>query len=137
ILSKVELHCSEFEFENISDEKMSILIGTRCISAKFSINTLNFIRDNYQNHTIEYLKEYIEEYLLEDEDNDIYQETEMLNLLQASLSHEWKFKIVDKFPTNVSIVDKEYSTILVDYILQNKFDESDLEYILSNYDCLE
>ena len=61
----------------------------------------------------------------------------MLNLLQASLSHEWKFKIVDKFPTNVSIVDKEYSTILVDYILQNKFDESDLEYILSNYDCLE
>lgn len=137
ILSKVELHCSEFEFENISDEKMSILIGTRCISAKFSINTLNFIRNNYQNHTIEYLKEYIEEYLLEDEDNDIYQETEMLNLLQASLSHEWKFKIVDKFPTNVSIVDKEYPTILVDYILQNKFDESDLEYILSNYDCLE
>lgn len=136
ILSKVELHFSEFEFENISDEKMSILIGTRCISAKFSINTLNFIRNNYQNHTIAYLKEYIEEYLLEDEDNDIYQETEMLNLLQASLSHEWKFKIVDKFPTNVSIVDKEYSTILVDYILQNKFDESDLEYILSNYACL-
>ncbi|MHC3900106.1 hypothetical protein ACXOQJ_09740, partial [Streptococcus thermophilus] len=91
----------------------------------------NFLRDNYQNHVIEYLTEYIDEYLLENvEDTDIYQETEMFNLLQEGLTDERKFKIIDRFSNNISLSDKNYSIAVIDYILQNKFDESDLEYIL-------
>ena len=138
IISKLGWHYTEFELENISDEKMSILIGTRCISDKFSVDTLNFLRDNYQNHVIEYLIEYIEGYLLENEgDTDIYQETEMFNLLQEGLTDERKFKIIDRFPTRISIEGKDYSIPLVNHILQNKFDESDLEYILCGYNSFE
>lgn len=138
ILSKLGWHYTEFELENIADEKMSILISTRSISDKFSVNTLNFLRDNYQNHVIEYLTEYIDEYLLENvEDTDIYQETEMFNLLQEGLTDERKFKIIDRFSNNISLSDKNYSTAVIDYILQNKFDESDLEYILCGYTSFE
>ncbi|WP_105152432.1 DNA-binding protein [Streptococcus suis] len=138
ILSKLGWCFTEFKLANIADEKMSILIGTRCISDKFSVDTLNFLRDNYQNHVIEYLMEYIDEYLLENvEDTDIYQETEMFNLLQEGLTDERKFKIIDRFPTRISIEGKDYSTPLVNHILQNKFDESDLEYILCGYTSFE
>lgn len=138
IISKLGWHYTEFELENIADEKMSILIGTRCISDKFSVDTLNFLRDNYQNHVIEYLIEYIEGYLLENEgDTDVYHETEMFNLLQEGLTDERKFKIIDRFPTRISIEGKDYSTPLVNHILQNKFDESDLEYILCGYTSFE
>ncbi|HFU4420804.1 TPA: DNA-binding protein, partial [Streptococcus suis] len=103
ILSKLGWCFTEFKLANIADEKMSILISTRSISDKFSVNTLNFLRDNYQNHVIEYLMEYIDEYLLENvEDTDIYQETEMFNLLQEGLTDERKFKIIDRFPTRIS-----------------------------------
>ncbi|AUC92477.1 hypothetical protein [Streptococcus suis] len=138
ILSKLGWCFTEFKLANIADEKMSILISTRSISDKFSVNTLNFLRDNYQNHVIEYLMEYIDEYLLENvEDTDIYQETEMFNLLQEGLTDERKFKIIDRFPTRISIEGKDYSTPLVNHILQNKFDESDLEYILCGYTSFE
>ncbi|HFI0910990.1 TPA: DNA-binding protein, partial [Streptococcus suis] len=120
ILSKLGWCFTEFKLANIADEKMSILISTRSISDKFSVNTLNFLRDNYQNHVIEYLMEYIDEYLLENvEDTDIYQETEMFNLLQEGLTDERKFKIIDRFPTRISIEGKDYSTPLVNHILQN------------------
>ncbi|HEN0768469.1 hypothetical protein V2V60_11215 [Streptococcus agalactiae] len=138
ILSKLGWCFTEFKLANIADEKMSILISTRSISDKFSVNTLNFLRDNYQNHVIEYLTEYIDEYLLENvEDTDIYQETEMFNLLQEGLTDERKFKIIDRFSNNISLSDKNYSTAVIDYILQNKFDESDLEYILCGYTSFE
>ncbi|HEM4266674.1 TPA: DNA-binding protein [Streptococcus suis] len=138
ILSKLGWCFTEFKLANIADEKMSILISTRSISDKFSVNTLNFLRDNYQNHVIEYLMEHIDEYLLENvEDTDIYQETEMFNLLQEGLTDERKFKIIDRFPTRISIEGKDYSTPLVNHILQNKFDESDLEYILCGYTSFE
>ncbi|HFU3814389.1 TPA: DNA-binding protein, partial [Streptococcus suis] len=123
ILSKLGWCFTEFKLANIADEKMSILISTRSISDKFSVNTLNFLRDNYQNHVIEYLIEYIEGYLLENEgDTDVYHETEMFNLLQEGLTDERKFKIIDRFPTRISIEGKDYSTPLVNHILQNKFD---------------
>ncbi|GAA5351007.1 YobI family P-loop NTPase [Streptococcus uberis] len=137
ILSKLGWCFTEFKLANIADEKMSILISTRSISDKFSVNTLNFLRDNYQNHVIEYLTEYIDEYLIEDVENtDIYRETEMFNLLQEGLTDERKLKIIDRFPTSISIMGNDYSTPLVDYILQNKFNESDLEFILANYNTL-
>lgn len=138
IISKLGYHSTELELENIADEKMSILIGTRCISEKFSVDTLNFLRDNYQNHVIEYLIEYIDEYLLESGgDTEIYHEREMMSLLDEVLTDEDKFKVIDKFPSSISLSDKNYSTAVIDYILQNKFDESDLEYILCGYTSFE
>ncbi|HEM6305769.1 TPA: DNA-binding protein [Streptococcus suis] len=137
IISKLGWHYTEFELENIADEKMSILIGTRCISDKFSVDTLNFLRDNYQNHVIEYLIEYIEGYLLENEgDTDVYHESEMISLLDEVLTDEDKFKVIDKFPSSISLSDKNYSTAVIDYILQNKFDEEDLKFFISNYKIL-
>ncbi|MDG4525536.1 DNA-binding protein [Streptococcus suis] len=137
IISKLGWHYTEFELENIADEKMSILIGTRCISEKFSVDTLNFLRDNYQNHVIEYLIEYIDGYLLESGgDTEIYHEREMMSLLDEVLTDEDKFKVIDKFPSSISLSDKNYSTAVIDYILQNKFDEEDLQFFISNYKIL-
>ncbi|NQP55050.1 DNA-binding protein [Streptococcus suis] len=137
IISKLGWHYTEFELENIADEKMSILIGTRCISEKFSVDTLNFLRDNYQNHVIEYLIEYIDGYLLESGgDTEIYHEREMISLLDEVLTDEDKFKVIDKFPSSISLSDKNYSTAVIDYILQNKFDEEDLQFFISNYKIL-
>ncbi|HFU3963858.1 TPA: DNA-binding protein [Streptococcus suis] len=138
ILLKLGWKYTEFELENIADEKMSILISTKCISDEFSVSTLKFLRDNYQNHVIQYVTEYIEGYLLGNEDStDIYDESEMLDLLDTYITVNQKLEIVDKFSNKIAITEKDYPTKVINHILQTKFDNTDLEHILSNYDLFE
>ncbi|SEI37120.1 hypothetical protein SAMN05216460_0012 [Streptococcus sp. 45] len=148
ILSKIEMQFSKLEselvIENISEDKMSILIKTKSISEKFNLSTLEFLRANYPNHVIQYLKTYIESYLefddnqdVEDNYGDIYHESELLELLEENISEENKKKVIDHFDNGVSISNKSYSLTITNYILENKFDESDLEYLLANYDNLD
>ena len=138
ILSKLGWCFTEFKKDDIPDDKVAILIDEKIISEVFSLNTLDFIRENYSNHVISYLKKYLEGYLAEKTGNFVvYHEHEMLSLLEQGLTDEDKFKIIDRFSNNVSLSDKNYSTAVIDYILQNKFDESDLEYILCGYTSFE
>ncbi|BAK27928.1 DNA-binding protein [Streptococcus gallolyticus subsp. gallolyticus] len=144
ILSKLGMQFSELEMVNISEDKMSILIKTKSISEKFNLNTLEFLRANYSDHVIQYLKMYIEGYLefddnqdVEDNYGDIYHESELLELLEENISEENKKKVIDHFDNGVSISNKSYSLTITNYILENKFDESDLEYLLANYDNLD
>lgn len=148
ILSKIEMQFSKLEselvIENISEDKMSILIKTKSISEKFNLSTLEFLRANYPNHVIQYLKTCIESYLefddnqdVEDNYGDIYHESELLELLEENISEENKKKVIDHFDNGVSISNKSYSLTITNYILENKFDESDLEYLLANYDNLD
>lgn len=144
ILSKLGMQFSELEMVNISEDKMSILIKTKSISEKFNLNTLEFLRGNYPDHVIQYLKMYIEGYLefddnqdVEDNYGDIYHESELLELLEENISEENKKKVIDHFDNGVSISNKSYSLTITNYILENKFDESDLEYLLANYDNLD
>ena len=81
--------------------------------------------------------EYIDGYLLESGgDTEIYHESEMMSLLDEVLTDEDKIKVIDKFPSSISLSDKNYSTAVIDYILQNKFDEEDLQFFISNYKIL-
>ena len=138
ILSKLGWCFTEFKKDDIPDDKVAILIDEKIISEVFSLNTLDFIRENYSNHVISYLKKYLEGYLSEKTGNFVvYHEHEMLSLLEQGLTDEDKFKIIDRFSNNISLSDKNYSTAVIDYILQNKFDESDLEYILCGYTSFE
>ena len=138
ILSKLGWCFTEFKKDDIPDDKVAILIDEKIISEVFSLNTLDFIRENYSNHVISYLKKYLEGYLAEKTGNFVvYHEHEMLSLLEQGLTDEDKFKIIDRFSNNISLSDKNYSTAVIDYILQNKFDESDLEYILYGYTSFE
>lgn len=148
ILSKMEMQFSKLEselvIEKISEDKMSILIKTKSVSEKFNLSTLEFLRANYPNHVIQYLKTYIESYLefddnqdVEDNYGDIYHESELLELLEENTSEENKKKVIDHFDNGVSISNKSYSITITNYILENKFDESDLEYLLANYDNLD
>lgn len=142
ILSKIEMQFSKLEselvIENISEDKMSILIKTKSISEKFNLSTLEFLRANYPNHVIQYLKTYIESYLeFDDNHGDIYHEREMLELLEENISEETKKKVIEHFDNGVSISNKSYGITITNYILENKFDESDLEYLLANYDNLD
>lgn len=138
ILSKLGWCFTEFKKDDIPDDKVAILIDEKIISEVFSLNTLDFIRENYSNHVISYLKKYLEGYLAEKTGNFVvYHEHEMLSLLEQGLTDEDKFKIIDRFSNNISLSDKNYSTAVIDYILQNKFDESDLEYILCGYTSFE
>lgn len=119
ILSKIEMQFSKLEselvIENISEDKMSILIKTKSISEKFNLSTLEFLRANYQKHVIQYLKTYIESYLefdnnqdVEDNYGDIYHENEMLELLEENISEETKKKVINHFDNRVSVSKKSY-----------------------------
>lgn len=119
ILSKIEMQFSKLEselvIENISEDKMSILIKTKSISEKFNLSTLEFLRANYPNHVIQYLKTYIESYLefddnqdVEDNYGDIYHENEMLELLEENISEETKKKVINHFDNRVSVSKKSY-----------------------------
>lgn len=137
ILSKLGWCFTEFKKDDIPDDKVAILIDEKIISEVFSLNTLDFIRENYSNHVISYLKKYLEGYLAEKTGNIVvYHEHEMLSLLYEELTDEDKFKIIDKFSSSISLSDKNYSTAVIDYILQNKFDEEDLQFFIINYKSL-
>ena len=119
ILSKIKMQFSKLEselvIENISEDKMSILIKTKSVSEKFNLSTLEFLRANYPNHVIQYLKTYIESYLefddnqeVEDNYGDIYHESELLELLEENISEENKKKVINHFDNRVSVSKKSY-----------------------------
>jgi hypothetical protein len=57
-------------------------------------------------------------------------------LLNESISDDFKIKLIDKDDDNtfISVTDKYYSDELCSYILKNRFEYSDLNYITDNYE---
>lgn len=122
---------SEFNISEINDEKFEILIELGIIG--MTKENIKFVRANYPDLMIFFIINDIQDYI-DCLDEEVIIEEEILELLnEESLLDSYKISLAKIFPGNIIMEDSNYNEALELYIINNKFDSSDLNYIINNY----
>ncbi|CAM2736671.1 YobI family P-loop NTPase [Streptococcus mutans] len=121
--------------EEIDADKIDILIETGVISKEFETTILSNLRDSYPASVIKYILKYLDGYI-EVLDN-IYDKDEILEVLNQDIPFEKAQILVDKFNGSISIKDKKYNPSLLAYVIENKFDDTDLPMLLEEYQIFD
>ena len=131
ILVSLNFIYNKFDIAEISDDKITILIDTGIISMT-AVN-LKFMRENYPNKKDYFILKNIENYV-DIMDNALFSQEELLEILTWDISDELKIKLLEFFGDEISVIGKNYSTIVCLYILNNNFSESDLPDLFSSFE---
>ena len=122
ILCDIGYHYETYNAENIADDKMEVLIRNHVM--EMNDDGLEYIRNNYKSHVKLYINQNVEPYLnLISADNFRYDEA--LYILGMDIEDNKKIALLELTAKPVSVVGKKYSTALIEYILDNNFDEHD------------
>ena len=121
------LGSKSFPLTKVPDKKMSILIDNKII--EMNAGTLKDIRKNYPNKVKYFIKKNLDKYLDIIDDEESYDRDELLFMLDEEKSICYAKHIVGA----ISIIGKKYSNELIEFILKEKFDISDLTYLISKY----
>ncbi|MFM0589820.1 YobI family P-loop NTPase [Streptococcus suis] len=133
ILYVIKWRFGTFPEEEIHEDKVNILIKASTISKEFNRDTLEVLRKRYPEQVIAYILRYLDGYIQNLEDSNVYDEEEIIQVLDMNISDTKAISIAEKFEGTISIQDKAFSPSLQAYILENLFDAEDLEYIVINY----
>ncbi len=122
-----------FQLNDVPQEKIVRLIDKQIIN--MSEGCLNDIREYYPNEINRFIKQNLNSYLELSQNQEIYNEDEILSLLDAASDLELSQQkdIVNAIRHPVSINEKNYSSDLIEFILEEKFSTSDLSFIISKY----
>lgn len=132
ILEGYQNQIDEFKIEGIEDDKIEILIQLSIIG--MTKENIEFIRANHPNSIISFICSDIQEYI-DCLDEGILDEDEVLELLKEPvISDQYKIGLLEKYPNNISLIDSNYSEKVQAFIIQNNFDENDLDLLIKNYD---
>lgn len=127
----------EFDYANIDNDKMEILIEYAVIS--FSVKSLIFIRENYSSDiTNSYIKKNLDKYI-EFLDKFEFSNDEALYLLsQKGIKEAYYLVLAKKIRIPVSVQSIHKSFVLISYILMNNFDKADFPFIVQTgfYDSM-
>lgn len=111
-----------FDAYDIADDKIKVLIEKDII--EMNDDGLEYIRNYYKNYIGLYIDKNIEKYLnIITASNFSYEEA--LYVLDKKINDEEKIQLLSLTTKPISVVRKGYSSFLVDYILDNNFDEHD------------
>lgn len=120
-----------FTSEDISNDKIEILINTNII--RMTSDNLKFLRKNYPDQTLSFIRKNIEQYIAE-MDNRLFSKDELLEILTWNISDELKIQLLEFTDDEISVIGKKYSPIVCLYILENNFSKADLPELLSTFD---
>jgi hypothetical protein len=133
-VSKFDISYETFDIVDMPIDKLTILdqLGKIILAAE----NLKFIRSNYDDYLVKFIIRHIQDYIQIVSDSSIYVFSEVLKLLNESISDELKIELIelDKNKTQISVKEKQYSDELCSYILTHRFVISELNYISDNYD---
>lgn len=123
-------HYTSLNVVGVEIDKMNILVKNHII--RMTEENLLFIRKNYGENIHAFILENAKEYmqLISEETFD---EEEMLYLLEQDIPEADKLTLLSYASEPISIEEKNLSTELQEYIIENHYDESDLEYVLAHY----
>ena len=130
----MNLSYNNFRLENISDDKIKILITNRII--RMTVDSIPFIREHYPQHIEQYILKNTHKYL-ELITADLFKIDEALIFIkstQKDFSDEDKIKLLSFTNDKISVAKNEYSDVVTTYILENNRDDSDLPEVLSTYE---
>lgn len=131
ILVSLNFYYDNFGIENISNDKITILIDTNII--RMTSNNLEFMRENYPNQNSHFIRKNIEKYV-ELMDETLFSQEELTEILTWDISDELKIKLLEFSDDEISIIEKNYSPVICLHILNNNFAESDLSDLFSSFE---
>ena len=134
ILVSLKYYYNNFDLLNIPSDKLIILIDTSII--RMTVDNLNFLRDNYPDEKFHFIRRNLDEYL-DIMSKDLFLQEELLEILTWDISDEMKIKLLGFSDDTISVIEKNYSTDVCLYILNNNFMDSDLISLFSSYDQWE
>jgi len=130
IFESIGLRYTEFHIANIPKDRMEILIRQRVIP--MTKNTLIYIRVNYKDLKMEYIRYNLSEYADVAAGSMISVE-EIKGILLWDVEDEIKIKLLSLVRGRLSVADQKYSDTVMAYILKNNRDESDLPVLYQQY----
>ena len=131
ILQNFNRYYKEFGMTGIDKNKIRILIELQII--RMNAATLTFMRKNYEQNLIEYIVTNIDKYLNETLNDDDFEYDEMLKVIDENIDENKKIELISFTDKPISISKNSYSNKIKKYILENNFDESDIEYLINNF----
>lgn len=134
IILSLNLKQNSFNISNIEANKFNILVDNDII--KMNQENLVFIRSNYSDFVLKFIKKNINEYK-ENMSNEIFLEKELIEILSWNVSDEIKLHLLKYTNNPISILNKNYSVKIRKYILENNLFDEDLYILFKNYDNLE
>ncbi len=134
ILVSLKYYYNNFDLLNIPSDKLIILIDTSII--RMTVDNLNFLRDNYPDEKFHFIRRNLDEYV-DIMSKDLFLQEELLEILTWDISDEMKIKLLGFSDDTISVIEKNYSTDVCLYILNNNFMDSDLISLFSSYDQWE
>ena len=131
IVKSLGLYYDSFQIEGISNEKIDILIDLETI--RMSQDSLLFIRDEYPDNTLHFIKKNIDSYVKNVISDETFNFDEMVDVLSLDTSDENKINLLKFTDEAISIIDTDYSNTVKIYILNNNLEENDIPKLLISY----
>ena len=126
------------EMIELCRKKKIDLILTKSISRfariiRMTADNLKFLRENYPNQNLSFIRNNIERYI-DIMDDDLFLQEELLEILAWDISDELKIKLLEFSRDTISVIGKNYSTSVCLYILNNNLMNSDLMALFSSFE---
>lgn len=131
ILVSLKFIYDNFDIAEISDDKITILIDTDII--RMTADNLKFMRENYLNRKVYFIRKNIEKYI-DIMDDALFSKEELLEILTWGISDELKIKLLALSDDKISVIGKNYSPVVCLHILNNNFSKSDLPDLFSSFE---
>ena len=121
-----------FEIEGLSGEKMDILLEYKGIA--MSKSNLLFMRKNYFNKIGKFIEANIEDYSNSILDVDIFNYSELLNVLEMKVKDKYKINCMVFTIAPISVYNDAYSDHIKIHILNKNLDTEDIKELLEGYE---
>lgn len=122
---------NQFNLIGLSNEKIMILINHDIIG--MSLESLKHLRAYYQETVVNLIEKHIDEYI-ELIDAQTFSFDEMLQVLLMDVSEGIKLRLMEFTSKPISILNKDYSTPICSYILENNPDPSEMPMLFKEYE---
>lgn len=131
ILCNMGYGYDNYDTYDIDDDKIKVLIKNDIIEMKDE--SLNYIRNYYKDYIELYIDENVDEYFnIISSNNFNYNET-LYVLDKEEIDDKQKIKLLKLTTRPISVIGKKYSSFIVDYILNNNFDEYDEKELYQHF----
>lgn len=132
IIDELGYTYDNFNVQEIQEQKIRILIELGTI--KMTAENVRFMRTTYQSQFIYFIEYNISEYIKDVIEKEPISNDELLCILDLSIDNSFKTNLISHTEEPISIISKNYSDNVKEYILQHNFDTSELLPLIDNYE---
>ena len=134
IIKSLNFYYEKFNILEIERNKILILINEKII--RMNPETLIFLRNNYPDTVLYFIRKNIDIYE-EIMNDDLFLHDELIEILSWDIDDSIKLFLLKFSTESISILKKNYSTDIKQYILKNNLDDRDMYTLFEEYDNLE